>query len=47
MRESDLTLPEVVSREKWRKNRKELLKKEKEFTRLRDELNADRRRLHG
>jgi predicted dithiol-disulfide oxidoreductase (DUF899 family) len=35
----------VVSPEKWLSARRELLKKEKEFTRLRDELNAARRAL--
>ena len=35
----------VVSREEWVKARKELLKKEKEFTRLRDQLNAESREL--
>jgi predicted dithiol-disulfide oxidoreductase (DUF899 family) len=38
-------LPEVVSREEWLVARKELLAREKELTRLRDQLNADRRRL--
>ncbi|MEX0662633.1 MAG: DUF899 domain-containing protein [Balneolaceae bacterium] len=45
MRESELTLPEVVSREKWRIKRKELLKKEKELTRLQDALNTERRHM--
>jgi len=40
-----LDLPEVVSREEWLAARKELLGKEKRFTRERDALNADRRRL--
>jgi predicted dithiol-disulfide oxidoreductase (DUF899 family) len=35
----------VVSREEWIAARKELLKKEKEFTRLRDRLSAERRAL--
>ena len=35
----------VVSREDWLEERKALLDKEKEFTRLRDELAAERRRL--
>jgi predicted dithiol-disulfide oxidoreductase (DUF899 family) len=34
-----------VSREEWLAARKELLKKEKEFTRLRDQLSAERREL--
>ena len=38
-------LPEVVSREEWLAARKELLVKEKEVTRARDRVNADRRRL--
>lgn len=38
-------LPEVVSREEWDVARRELLTKEKELTRLRDRVNADRRRL--
>ncbi|WP_336216891.1 DUF899 domain-containing protein [Nonomuraea sp. LPB2021202275-12-8] len=38
-------LPEVVSREEWLAARKKLLAKEKELTRLRDRVNADRRRL--
>jgi predicted dithiol-disulfide oxidoreductase (DUF899 family) len=41
----DLALPEVVSREEWLRARRELLVREKELTRLRDELNAARRRL--
>jgi predicted dithiol-disulfide oxidoreductase (DUF899 family) len=35
----------IVSREEWVEARKELLKKEKEFTRLRDQLNAESREL--
>ncbi len=38
-------LPEAVSREEWLAARKELLTKEKELTRARDRVNADRRRL--
>ena len=38
-------LPEVVTREEWLAARLELLAKEKELTRARDRLNADRRRL--
>jgi len=38
-------LPEIVSREEWLVARKELLAREKELTRARDALNADRRRL--
>ncbi len=36
---------DVVSREEWLVARKALLEKEKQFTRARDALNADRRRL--
>lgn len=39
------SLPEVVSPEKWHAAREELLQQEKEYTRLRDQLNAKRRRL--
>jgi predicted dithiol-disulfide oxidoreductase (DUF899 family) len=38
-------LPEIVSREEWLAARLELLAREKEVTRARDRLNADRRRL--
>ena len=37
--------PEVVSRDEWFAARRELLAKEKEVTRARDRVNADRRRL--
>ncbi|TDE38177.1 DUF899 domain-containing protein [Actinomadura sp. 6K520] len=40
-----MALPEVVSREEWTAARKRLLAKEKELTRARDALNAERRRL--
>jgi predicted dithiol-disulfide oxidoreductase (DUF899 family) len=40
-----MSLPEIVTREQWLDARKELLVREKEFTRARDALNADRRRL--
>src|SRR5271166_373308 len=36
---------QVVSRDEWLAARKELLRKEKEFTRLRDALSAERRAL--
>src|SRR5688572_9848038 len=36
---------EIVSREEWIAARKKLLAKEKESTRLRDQLSAERRRL--
>lgn len=42
---TDATLPEVTSREKWLRARKALLAKEKELTRHRDAVNAERRRL--
>ena len=42
---ADTHLPEVVSPEEWLAARKELLVKEKEATRARDRVNADRRRL--
>ena len=38
-------LSEVVSPEEWLAARRELLAKEKELTRMRDRVNADRRRL--
>ena len=37
--------PPVVSRDEWVAARKQLLAREKEFTRQRDALNAERRRL--
>src|SRR5687768_8893636 len=40
-----MSLPEIVDRETWRKARVDLLEREKAFTRQRDDLNADRRRL--
>jgi len=40
-----MTLPEVVSRQEWLDSRQRLLAREKELTRQRDVLNADRRRL--
>jgi predicted dithiol-disulfide oxidoreductase (DUF899 family) len=40
-----MSLPKVVSRDEWLVARKELLAREKELTRTRDALNADRRRL--
>lgn len=40
-----MSLPEVVSREQWLAARRALLTREKELTRQRDALNADRRRL--
>jgi predicted dithiol-disulfide oxidoreductase (DUF899 family) len=40
-----MSLPEIVSRERWRAARAELLVKEKAATRARDALNAERRGL--
>jgi predicted dithiol-disulfide oxidoreductase (DUF899 family) len=40
-----LSLPEVATHEAWLRARKQLLAKEKAFTRQRDELAAERRRL--
>jgi predicted dithiol-disulfide oxidoreductase (DUF899 family) len=40
-----MSLPDVVSREEWLLAREALLAKEKELTRRRDALNAERRRL--
>ena len=40
-----MALPQVASREQWLVARRELLAREKEMTRARDALNADRRRL--
>src|SRR4051812_14526667 len=40
-----MSLPPIVSRPEWTAARKDLLAKEKHFTRERDALNAERRRL--
>ncbi|MFD5537489.1 DUF899 domain-containing protein [Streptomyces sp. NPDC127079] len=40
-----MSLPEIVSRERWRAAREELLLKEEAVTRARDALSAQRRRL--
>jgi predicted dithiol-disulfide oxidoreductase (DUF899 family) len=40
-----MAIPEIVPREQWRKARLRLLAEEKEETRRRDALNAERRRL--
>jgi predicted dithiol-disulfide oxidoreductase (DUF899 family) len=40
-----MSLPTIVSRDEWTAARRELLEKEKRFTRERDALNAERRRL--
>ena len=44
-KERDMEMPNVVSREAWLRQRKELLVKEKEWTRLRDAMSAERRTL--
>src|SRR3954467_11958420 len=41
----DMSLPEIVTQDEWLAAREELLAKEKELTRARDALNAERRRL--
>jgi predicted dithiol-disulfide oxidoreductase (DUF899 family) len=45
LQEDRMSLPEIVSPDEWRTARKELLAREKELTRQRDALSADRRRL--
>jgi predicted dithiol-disulfide oxidoreductase (DUF899 family) len=45
MRKSTTQSPRVVSRDTWLVARKELLAREKELTRLRDQLSAERRKL--
>jgi len=45
MTTNKLNLPEIVTRKEWLNKRKKLLNEEKELTRLRDRLNAKRRRL--
>ncbi|WP_188455689.1 DUF899 domain-containing protein [Virgibacillus oceani] len=45
MSQKNAAYPKVVSREEWLTARKNFLDKEKEFTRSRDKLNAERRRL--
>src|SRR3712207_3299423 len=40
-----MSLPEIVSRDVWLAARKDLLVREKELTRARDRLNAERRML--
>lgn len=45
MKTNSFEKPKVVSSEKWLAAREELLRKEKEFTRLQDRLNARRRAL--
>ena len=45
MAKHKIALPNIVSRQEWLVARQELLKKEKELTRARDALHAERRRL--
>lgn len=45
MMEKTIALPQVVSRDEWLAAQKAFLAREKEFTRQRDKLNAERRRL--
>jgi predicted dithiol-disulfide oxidoreductase (DUF899 family) len=45
MSASIIEIPKIVSENDWLAARRELLRKEKEFTRLRDELTAQRREL--
>ncbi|MGH8179040.1 MAG: DUF899 domain-containing protein [Steroidobacter sp.] len=45
MATTDIALPKVASRAEWLAARKALLEKEKEATRIRDAVNAERRRL--
>jgi len=40
-----MTLNKIVSKDEWASARRSLLSKEKEFTRLRDELSAEQRGL--
>ena len=42
---TNIEYPSVVSRDEWLTARKELLAKEKQLTRQRDALNAERREL--
>lgn len=45
MTESQVAQPKIVSQDEWRAARKELLAREKDLTRQKDALNAERRRL--
>lgn len=45
MKTEQISLPQIVSRKEWLDERKKLLKKEKEFTAMRDKLNSERRCL--
>ena len=44
-KETVMSFPRIATRQAWLAARKELLVKEKDLTRLRDELNAERRDL--
>jgi predicted dithiol-disulfide oxidoreductase (DUF899 family) len=44
-KENSMRYPHIVSRDEWRVARNELLITEKQVTRARDKLNAERRRL--
>jgi predicted dithiol-disulfide oxidoreductase (DUF899 family) len=41
-----MSLPEIVSRQDWLAQRRLLLDREKELTRQRDAVNAERRQYH-
>lgn len=45
MSENEIPGPDIVSRDEWLARRKELLEQEKEATRHKDRVNAERRRL--
>jgi predicted dithiol-disulfide oxidoreductase (DUF899 family) len=45
MSTNTIGLPRIVSRAEWLEDRKRLLRKEKEFTRLSDQLSAEKRKL--
>lgn len=45
MKTKEIAIPGIVNRQEWLAKRKDLLEKEKELTRTRDALNAERRRL--
>src|SRR3989442_15855423 len=45
MKESSVAHPRIVTRDEWLVHRKKLLLHEKELTRYRDRVNAERRRL--
>ncbi|MEO6243895.1 MAG: DUF899 family protein, partial [Opitutaceae bacterium] len=45
MKTNSIETPTIVSPEKWLAARRELLREEKEFTRLQDKINLRRRAL--